>query len=120
MRYLASYTAKKEQKTVPSGGLAPGRWWGIVGLRDTVEAGITWSHAKHATADVCEALNEIQKLRNTAQKQNKMRRKVLDIDGTKVVLWLWDVDDRVLQSQLTSLVDNLREAVRYEHRLQCD
>ena len=111
MRYLASYTAKITQKTVPAGGVAPGRFWGVMGLRETVEASTTWQASIHTRPEIQEALHEIEKVRHAAQISGRMKRKVLDIEGAVVTLWLWDVDDRDLQAQLTSLVENLREAI---------
>jgi hypothetical protein len=40
VRYALKYAAKPEQKVIPVGVDWCGRWWGVLGLKSTVEAGV--------------------------------------------------------------------------------
>lgn len=106
MVYAAKYASKKEQKIVPKDYTSPGRYWGIIGLRATVEAATTWDEQKNLDRTVCESLYMIDNVINVAVRSGKAAKLVVEVNDRTVPVVVWPVNQ-----------DDLRVYIAYYIRL---
>lgn len=73
IRYVLKYAAKREQKNLPQGVDSAGRWWGVVGVRDVLAAGIAASLRHHNGPKVWAEVDRLKKLMDLWVSQGRAR-----------------------------------------------
>lgn len=109
--YAVKYAVKSEQKQVPRGFSIPGRFWGVVGYRDTVVAAIRLSTLKLEDPDIAEAFDSLRKERDRLQRIGIIRRIELEKDDYQAILYVWDPDNVKIRELLMTHVERIIEEV---------
>ena len=112
--YATKYAVKNEQKQVPEGYLHPGRFWGVIGARGTVEATTTWSAYQNESPDVQEALRDLRNEMELAEKQGKATKIVIEKEDYRVTMRVWDPDDYGFRDKLKFHVERIAKVIENE------
>jgi hypothetical protein len=112
--YAVKYSVKTDQKQVPSGANPPGRFWGVVGRRDTVEATTmvrlsrdegSWIFKDPEAEEIINNFNiSVRRLKNSGD----LSIKTIDGEGFRVVLYLWKIDSEPIRLNLSKIINKLQ------------
>lgn len=114
--YATKYAVKNEQKQVPIGYVSPGRFWGVIGRRDTVEATTTWTAFKHDDPEVFEAREKLKNDMESMEKAGILTKVVIDKDEYRLVIRFWDPDNFKVRDFLMFHVEQIRKVIANDER----
>ena len=109
--YAVKYSIKTDQKVVPEGAKPPGRFWGVIGYRATVEATTcvrvkriagSWSFPDAENEEKVTIFNKtVRDLKNS----EVLSIKTLEGEGFRMILYLWPIDSEPIRLQLLEIVN---------------
>ncbi|MCI0549670.1 MAG: hypothetical protein L0287_01810 [Anaerolineae bacterium] len=110
--YAVKYAVKLEQKQVPAGFLLPGRFWGVVGVRSTVDASIVMSAWAYEDPDIFFHMLQLKHEMQEAKRIGKMAIIDIRIGEMTIPIWIFDPDDHDLFRALMFHVERLQQQLQ--------
>lgn len=118
IRYAAKYATKVEQKEAPAGAPPTGRYWGVKGLKSTVEAATTFRAYQKDNPSVYEALDSLHIALQSGLQSQKIRLLFVKSETGYMRCYVFDLEDEETRLIHAELINEINERLNYEYRLQ--
>lgn len=93
MRYAAKYATKSDQKLPPTDCGWIGRFWGVRGLKTTVEASTTFQEWELESEIVLKTMIFIWNILQKPAKEDRIQRKPIETERFTCVLYIWPISN---------------------------
>lgn len=106
--YAAKYAAKSDQKDVPVGYVQPGRFWGVMGLRDSVAATMALSAYQMEDEAMCMLSKRLLMLKESYMLDGRMAKTLIETDWGVIKKYCWQLCDDEVRLELLKILAQMQ------------